>query len=199
MGKSTNVYGSLGEGISDILESAIADEPDPTPRAPDLVKEALAHGQLNPVFDPSDSLPALSDGGGGSADDPGALATCSPRESAENAIELLFTLVPAGDWQPENDAERAELTRALERVFTLRGWSLTLPPEAILVAVMGKYTRRRMAKPAVRARAGPWLAKLPILGKLLGGAPDPAEAAAALAAKEARDSLPRMSPPSDLR
>lgn len=198
MAKSTNVYGSTGEGIADILDAHIGDEPAPTARAAELVKEAEAHGPLNPIPDFADGS-ILPGDGFGPVDGPTALATCSPRESAENAIELLFTLVPSGDWQPDNDAERDELIRALERVFTIRGWSLTLPPEAILIAVAGKYTRKRMAKPAVRARMPPWLSKMPLLGKLLGGPSIEQEKAAAAAAQESRDALPRMTPPHDLR
>lgn len=93
-------------------------------------------------------------------------------ESARSIVDMLCAAVPAGDWQPDSDAEREELVRAVQRVFEVRGIAFNLPPEVILLTVMGKYTRKRMKKPAVAKRLAPWCARVPILGKLLGAPAD---------------------------
>lgn len=199
--KETNVYGSTAEGIADVLDTVIADEPPPTPRAAEIIEKAEHDGPIAPIPGPGDGFPTLPGATGGPdglANGAAGLAAVTPRESAENAIELLFALVPAGDWQPEDESERDELIRALERVLTIRGWTLALPPEAILIAVAGKYTRKRMAKPAVRARLGPWLQKMPLLGRLM-GAPAADDPAPTEGAAEAFQNLPRMTAPHDAR
>lgn len=197
--KTTNVYGSTSEGISDILGASIDDEPTPTPRAADLVTEAQRVGPLNPLVPSPDDLPAL-DGG----PDPGGLDTlpaASPRESAENLVTLLFALAPSGDWQPDDEAEREELTAAVERVFVYRGIAPSLPPELALLAVAGKYTRKRMQRPAVAARLAPFLARLPLVGKLTGAAAavDQADAGGSTSSPGPFGALPKMSPPADAR
>lgn len=174
MAKTTTVYPSTADGLQDILGAAIDDEPTPTPAAAQLVEEAIYAG---PVLPDASTLPTLTGTGGGPGELLGAVPPPpSPRESAENLIQLAFALVPAGDWQPDSDQEREELVAALQRVFEVRGWSVNLPPEAILIAVMGKYGRKRFKRPAVQAKLGPWLSRLPLIGKLVGAQahePDP--------------------------
>jgi hypothetical protein len=164
--KVHTVYPTAEAGLSDVLDSATADEPTPTAHAAELVEEAIHAG---PVLPGGAAGGSIAPGGIGAGElvDPVGPPPPTPRQSAENITELIFALVPAGDWQPENEAERDELVSAVEHVFAVRGWTLNLPPEAVLLAVMGKYTRRRMQKPAVRARVGPWLKKFPLVGRLV--------------------------------
>lgn len=202
--KTTNVYGSTSEGIADILGASIDDEPSPTPRAADLVTEAQRVGPLNPLVSPPNDLPTLD--GGADPGDVDNLPACTPHESAENLITLLFALAPSGDWQPDDEAERAELTAAVERVFVYRGIAPSLPPELALLAVAGKFTRKRMQRPAVRARLAPFLARLPLLGKLTGAAAAVDQEAAGGSTSSSSSpaspflgGLPHMSPPHDGR
>lgn len=197
--KSTNVYPTAEAGLSDILDAAIGDEPPPTPRAADLIEEAEHAGPLSPLADSAHGLPTVTGTGGGDTHLAGVDPPMPPgpthRESAENMIELAFALVPAGDWQPENQAEREELVRALERVFVYRNFTPSLPPELTLLAVAGKYTRRRMAKPAVAAKLTPWLKKIPLLGKLMGAKADETEEASASSGTVGPfATMPRMTP-----
>lgn len=196
--KVTNVYPSMDAGLREILDAAAADEPQPTARAAELVEEAHRAG---PVLPGVETLPTVAGGGGGDGElvDPAAGAV-TPRESAENLIELGFALVPAGDWQPENDAEREELVRAVERVFIYRNIAPNLPPELALLAVLGKYGRKRMAKPAVRSKLGPWLARMPLLGKLMGAGDVPGPDAGDVDGGNGTfGQLPRMTAPHDAR
>lgn len=200
--KSTDVYDSTGAGIDAILSAATSDEPTPTPRAGQLIEENERAGALNPLLGSAAGLPASTgDGFDGNLSVDHVQPATSPRESAENLLTLLTALLPVGDWQPESQAELDELVRAVERVFIYRGIAPSLPPELALVAVMGKYTRKRMAKPAVAAKVTPWLARLPLIGKLM-GAPaavpvvlPPAPAAGA----SPFSNLAPMSAPHDLR
>lgn len=189
--KTTNVYASTQDGLSDILGAAIDDEPAPIARAGELVETAQRAGPLNPIRDAADDSLA---GSGGPDDGYGHLPATTPREAAENMLTLGFALMPAGDWQPDDEAEREELIKAVERVFAYRGVAPALPPELALIAVVGKFTRKRMAKPAVKAKLSPWLAKMPLLGKLMGAAPADEPVGAPLLAE-----LPRMTPPHDSR
>lgn len=200
--KSTNVFNSTSDGLTAILSEAIGDEPRPTPRAGEIIDAAERAGPLSPLSDTPAGGPVTVDDG---PDAGFAPPTVTPRESAENLIVLLSAVLPAGDWQPENDAERDELVRAVERVFVYRGIAPSLPPELALIAVVGKYTRKRMAKPAVAAQVGPWFSRIPILGKLV-GAPAPV-AAPAVNGRPSQPTLPggtfsdlpRMSEPHDFR
>lgn len=195
--KTHTVYESAAQGIADVLEQATADEPAPTHGAPALVEDAIRAGPLTPVPDFA-GLPTLPGGGGGPVDLAGTVPPTSPREAAENLVNLGFALVPSGDWQPDNEAERDELITAVERVFVYRGIAPSLPPELALIAIVGKYGRKRMAKPAVRARVGPWLARFPLVGKLMGQGQDGGQAAAETE-PGAFGGLPRMTPPHDGR
>lgn len=200
--KSTDVYDTTEAGLAGILDAAVADEPAPTPRAAELVEEARHAGPLLPIPGAAPGLPTLSGGFGGGADLVGVAETATPgptaEQSARSMIDLVCAMVPAGDWQPENDAEREELVLALQRVFEVRGFAFALPPELILMTVMGKYTRKRMKKPAVQKRLAPWFKKLPVLGKLMGAPAEDPDGGGAVEqpppAPGPFDGMPRMTP-----
>lgn len=197
--KETTFYESTGQGLADILGSATADEPEPAQHAAQIVETNVAAGALDPLG----GLPTLPGATGidGGRLDPGGAPPPSARESAESMLTLAFAMVPTGDWQPETDAERDELITALQRVFEYRGFCPSLPPELALIAITGKYARKRMARPHVAAKAGPFLARLPLIGKLLGApAPQPVQPTApAQQSSSPFASLAPMSPPHDIR
>ncbi len=191
--KVTTVYDSTAAGVADVLNQAISDEPAPTHGAHTIISDAEAAGPLGPLGPPD----SLAGGGSAAADVP--MVAGNPRQAAENLLLLAFACAPA-EWQPDESGEREELIAAVERVFEWHGIAPTLPPHLALIAVVGKYGRKRMARPAVRARLGPFLARVPFIGRMM-GATDQGDAStpAADPADSTFAGLPHMTTPHDAR
>ena len=87
--KVHTVYDSAEAGLHDVLDAAVKDEPTPTPRAAELIQEAKHAGPVVPGGD--GGLPTLAGGdGAGDLVGPAPVPGPTPRQSAENLIELAF-------------------------------------------------------------------------------------------------------------
>ena len=153
--------------VGDVLDELTTNEPATTgpievtagPEAPAPVDVQILGG---------DTLPAAA--GAGQLDSLQTRPTGpSPREAAENTVELVLTAIGdscAGEWQPDDENEREGLVAALEHVLERRPLLLAaagkIPPEMVLAAVVHRYARKRVTRPTTAQRLRAWAAgKMP--------------------------------------
>lgn len=189
--KQTTVFAPGRGTVEDVLEDVLANESQPTAAA------AGVEGKADePVYVPapgSAGPSALSPGGPAGLDASGAgldsAAVLSPADGADQTFALIVTLgrlVGDEEWEPDDPEEEANVKRALERVYAVRGVP-SLPPELGLAIVMGRYVQKRIARPKTKSKVRAWFGSLKLPFRIAGSsAPgaQPATAAGALPAAE---------------
>ena len=154
--------------VGDVLDELTTNEPATTgPIEVAAGPEATAPVDVQILG--ADTLPAA----GGPVDSlqtgAGGATGPSPREAAENTVELVLTAIGdscAGEWQPDDENEREGLVAALEHVLERRPLLLAaagkIPPEMVLAAVVHRYARKRVTRPTTAQRLRAWAAgKMP--------------------------------------
>lgn len=181
--KQTTVFGAGRGTVEDVLEDVLANESTPTAAA------AGVEGKANePVYVPapgSAGAPALSPGGPAGLGPAGAgldsAAVLSPAEGADQTFALIVTLgrlVGDEEWEPDDPDEEANVKRALERVYAIRGVP-SLPPELGLAIVLGRYAQKRVSRPKTKSKVRAWFGSIKLPFRIAGSSAPGAQPATA--------------------
>ena len=174
--------------LTSILDAAVGDEPEPTAEAERLIEEARSGNVQIPgaAGGPPLGVPAGAAAEGGAAG-PDPVDERDPDAAAASA-NALFWSVAAGvggdEWQPDDQAEYDQVQQAWATYFSIRG-TPPLPPELILAGALGGVAFKRIHRPKTRERLGPFMARVPVIGRLFAPPPPPAPVMTAAATSAA--------------